>query len=52
MRKWLDKDLNDLKSLIELVVHWINAECLSEELEASMPEHHRKAPPGRGRVSS
>jgi hypothetical protein len=36
-RRWLDKDLSDLKILIQLVNHWIEAEHLTEEVLKSMP---------------
>jgi hypothetical protein len=36
-RLWIDKDLGDLKTLITLVLHWIEAERLTEEALASMP---------------
>ncbi len=35
-RKWDDKDLSDLKKLIELTVHWIESVELTEEYEQSM----------------
>ena len=38
VRKWEDKDLNDLKKLIDLTVHWVSAEILTGELAVSMPE--------------
>jgi hypothetical protein len=37
-RLWVDKDLTDLKKLISLVLHWIEAEHLTEELYTSMPD--------------
>ena len=43
VRKWPDKDLKDLKSLIDLTVHWIIAEVLTEQLEKSMPNNPKKA---------
>lgn len=36
-RRWLDKDLNDLKMLIKLTLHWIGAEYLTQEALSSMP---------------
>ena len=36
-RRWIDKDLNDLKTMIGLVRHWIEAEHLTEEALKSMP---------------
>jgi hypothetical protein len=37
-RRWIDKDLSDLKRLIGLVLHWIEVEHLTNEALASMPE--------------
>ena len=37
-KKWESKDLNDLKQTIELTVHWIEAELLTEKILAEMPE--------------
>jgi hypothetical protein len=37
LRKWEDKDLQDLKKLIGLTTHWIEAQKLTEELLQSMP---------------
>ena len=36
-RLWIDKDLSDLKTLITLVLYWIEAEHLTEEALTSMP---------------
>jgi hypothetical protein len=36
-RRWVDKDLSDLKTLIRLTQHWIVAEHLTAEALASMP---------------
>jgi hypothetical protein len=36
-RRWLDKDLRDLKMMIDLARHWIEAEHLTEEALKSMP---------------
>lgn len=38
LRKWETKDLNDLKKLIDLTIHWIEAEILTEEIALDMPE--------------
>ncbi|MBE7635151.1 DUF4145 domain-containing protein [Tenacibaculum finnmarkense genomovar ulcerans] len=38
VKKWEDKDLNDLKKLIDLTVHWIEMEKLTESFENEMPE--------------
>jgi hypothetical protein len=44
VRKWEDKDLKDLKTLIDLTVTWITSELLTDELVASMPEQAKPAP--------
>lgn len=36
VRKWIEKDVNDLKALIKLVVHYIDADLLYEETIKSM----------------
>lgn len=38
VRKWEDKDLSDLKILIELTTRWIEMEELTKKLEIDMPE--------------
>src|SRR5690606_5384417 len=38
VRKWETKNLQDLKKLIELTVHWIEMEKLTESFETDMPE--------------
>ena len=38
VRKWTDKDLKDLKKLIALTLHWIEAEKLSQDIIKDMPE--------------
>lgn len=38
IRKWETKDLQDLKKLIELTLHWIEMESLSDSFESDMPE--------------
>ena len=38
LKKWEGKDLQDLKRLIELTVHWIEMETLTLEFEKEMPE--------------
>jgi hypothetical protein len=38
VRKWEDKDLNDLKKLIALAMHWIEMETLTAEVISDMPE--------------
>lgn len=37
-RKWEDKDINDLKSIIELTLHWIESEIRTQKLLENMPE--------------
>lgn len=38
VRKWADKDLNDLKNLILLTLHWIEIERLTKDIVNGMPE--------------
>ena len=38
VRKWADKDLDDLKNLIELTVHWIGMEEVTESIKKAMPD--------------
>lgn len=38
IRKWEGKNLEDLKKLIELTVHWIEMESLTKSMETDMPE--------------
>jgi len=38
VRKWETKNLQDLKKLIDLTVHWIEMEKLTESFESEMPE--------------
>lgn len=38
LRKWAEKDLNDLRTLIELTVHWIEMEHLTEQAVKGMPK--------------
>jgi hypothetical protein len=42
-RRWVDKDLGDLKTMIRLVLHWIEAEALTAEALTSMPDPKRAA---------
>ncbi|MFN3466674.1 MAG: type II toxin-antitoxin system HicA family toxin [Candidatus Brocadiales bacterium] len=37
-RKWQDKDVSDLKSLIDLTLHWVETNKLTEKLLQDMPE--------------
>lgn len=39
IRRWEGKDLNDLKKLIDLTVHWIEMEILTASFEEEMPEN-------------
>lgn len=38
IRKWDSKNLDDLKKLIDLTVHWIEMETLSKSFELEMPD--------------
>jgi hypothetical protein len=38
VRKWADKDLNDLKNLISLTLHWIEMDQLTKDFLKDMPE--------------
>lgn len=38
VRKWEEKDLKDLKTLISLTLHWIEMEYLTSSFEVEMPE--------------
>ena len=38
VRKWEGKNLEDLKKLIELTIHWIEMEVLTNSFEEEMPE--------------
>ncbi len=40
-RKWEDKDLEDLKKLIQLTVHWIEMELMTTSVIEEMPEGKR-----------
>lgn len=41
VRTWIDKDLSDLKKLIDLTVHWIEMEELTKSFEIEMPQSPR-----------
>lgn len=43
IREWKDKDLEDLKDLIELTVNWIRDEYLTRRIKKDMPEEKAKA---------
>jgi hypothetical protein len=38
VRKWEGKNLDDMKKLIDLTLHWIEMEILTEEFEREMPD--------------
>lgn len=38
VRRWEGKNLEDLKKLIDLTLHWVEMEKLTESFEAEMPE--------------
>jgi hypothetical protein len=38
LRTWEDKDLSDLKTLIDLTVHWIEMEEMTKDVHVDMPE--------------
>lgn len=38
LKKWEGKNLQDLKKLIDLVVHWFEMEQLTKEIQVDMPE--------------
>lgn len=38
VRKWIGKNITDLKLLIDLTVHWIETEDLTDKMISSMPE--------------
>ncbi len=38
LRKWIEKDIEDLKKLISLTVHWIEMEALTATFEIDMPD--------------
>lgn len=35
-KRWSDKDLEDLKTLLELTIHWVQSELLTQRYSASM----------------
>lgn len=37
-KKWVNKDLKDLKMLIKLSINWISSELLTKQLHVTMPE--------------
>ena len=38
VRQWDDKDIHSLKTLIDLTVHWIEAEEMTKSILKEMPE--------------
>lgn len=42
IKRWEDRDLQDLKTLIKLSINWIESEILTENFEKSMPEGKNK----------
>lgn len=45
LRKWADKDINDLVALITLTIYWIEMELLSDAYVARMPDPRSKPAP-------
>jgi len=45
LRKWEGKDLEDLKKLIDLTVHWLEMDALTEEVIKDMPKEANITPP-------
>jgi len=41
-RKWGDKDLNDLKVIIDLAINWIGSESLAKKIMEEIPELKKK----------
>ena len=41
LRKWDQRDLQDLKKLIDLAVHWMEAEALTTQLLQDMPDKQK-----------
>lgn len=42
IRKWVDKDINDLKELIRLTLNWLENVLLTKQYEQEMPDHSQK----------
>ena len=38
VRKWEGKDIEDLKTLIQLTINWIQSDILTRDYEEKMPE--------------
>jgi hypothetical protein len=43
VRKWEEKDVQDLKELIDLTIHWIEIERATQDVELDMPDSTKKA---------
>jgi len=41
-RKWGDKDLNDLKVIIDLTINWIESEILAKRIIEELPEQKKR----------
>ena len=41
-RKWKDRDINDLKTLMELTLHWISMEFLTKKYKDGMPSSEKR----------
>jgi len=48
-RKWGDKDLNDLKVIIDLTVNWIESESLAKKIIEEMPETKKRKKRRKGK---
>ncbi len=44
IRKWVDKDVQNLKSLIDLTIRWIESEIETKQLLTEMPENKSMFP--------
>lgn len=41
-RKWGDKDLNDLKVIIDLTINWIESESLAKKIIEEIPKPKKR----------
>lgn len=41
VRKWLDRNVEDLKILLSLTKHWVSSAYLTKEYENRMPRHEK-----------
>lgn len=41
VRKWEQKDISNLKELIDLTVYWLSMELITKRYTAEMPAHHK-----------